>query len=179
MEGAASQSESHTAKDDMMTTEAQAPKKSSKPTIRERAAARVCPNCGKPSPERKSNKGPAPLYCRPEENGGRDCKRELANRNTVDAAAILPYLKAWRVDRGTGEIAQASFQLVCQMLDDLNEQDRKANRPRADYHAATLLAAHRTPVHELRYGRRKIAEHRAREAAQAPAAELAIPTFDW
>lgn len=156
-----------------------APKKSSKPTIRERVAVRVCPNCGKPSPERKSNKGPAPLYCRPEENDGRDCKRELANRNTVDAAAILPYLKAWRIDRGTGEIAAASFQLVCKMLDDLNERDRLAQRPRADYHAATLLASNAAPVHELRYGRRKIAEHNAREAAKTPAADPAVPAFDW
>lgn len=162
-----------------MNTEATAPKKSSKPTIRERVATRVCPNCGNPSPARKSAKGPAPLYCRAEENDGRDCKRELANRNTVDAAAILPYLKAWRVDRGTGEIAAASFQLVCKMLDDLNERDREAKRPRADYHAATLLAAHRTPVHELRYGRRKIAESQAREDAKAPAVAPEVPTFEW
>lgn len=162
-----------------MTDTAKPAKKSSKPGIRERAATRVCPNCGNPSPARKSAKGPAPLYCRPEENNGRDCKRELANRNTVDAAALLPYLKAWRVDRGSGPIAAASFKRICEMLDDLNDQDRKAKRPRADYHAATLLASNAAPVHELRYGRRKVAEHDARQAAKAPAAEPAGPTFDW
>lgn len=163
-----------------MTATAKPAKKSSKPTIRERIATRVCLNCGAPSPERKSAKGPAPLYCRPEENGGRDCKRELANRNTVDAAALLPYLKAWRVDRGSGEIASASFERICQMLDDLNARDREVpGRPRADYHAATLLASNAAPVHELRYGRRKVAEGKAREAAKAPAAQPATPTFDW
>jgi hypothetical protein len=49
-------------------------------------------------------------------------------------------MKAWRIDRGTGEIAQLSFAEICRILDQYNAQDRDAGRPRADLYAAKLLA---------------------------------------
>ncbi len=127
-----------------------------KPSIRDRASDGICPNCGKPSAERRSNRGPAPIYC------SRECKREMNNRNLRDGLALVPYLKAWRIDRGSGEIAQTSFQRICAITDDLNEDDRRHNRPRADYHAATLLVSNAPRVDELRYGRRKVEETRRR-----------------
>lgn len=136
--------------------------KKAKPTVRERAADRLCPNCGKPSPERISSRGPAPLYCR-----DTDCKREMNNRNLRDGLALVPYVKAWRIDRGSGEIAQTAFARLCKIADTLNEEDRTENRPRADYYAATLIASQAATVDELRYGRRKLAEHRDRVAREA------------
>lgn len=131
-------------------------------SIAERARQRLCPNCGKPSPARRSNRGPAPLYCDAE------CKRAMNNRNITDGAALIPYLKAWRIDRGSGDIARASFQRICAIVDELNEQDRNAARPRADYYAAVLLDSNAAPVNELRYGWRKIEENRARTSPESP-----------
>lgn len=164
--------------DQIATAAADAPKaKKGKPSIRDRAAQRLCPNCGKPSPERISNRGPAPIYCR-----DTDCKRQMNNRNLADGLALVPYVKAWRIDRGTGEIAQTAFARLCKIADDLNEADRRNNRPRADYYAATLIASQAATVDELRYGRRKVEEGRARAAREAgdaaqpaPAVEQALP----
>ena len=136
-------------------------RRKAKPSIRERAADRLCPNCGAPSPARRSPKGAAPLYC------DDACKRALNNRNLRDGAALVPLLKAWRIDRGSGEIAQEAFKRLCSIIDELNGEDAKAGRPRADYHAATLLASNAQPVNELRYGWRKMAEQAARDAAAA------------
>lgn len=142
---------------------AAAPKaKKGRPTVATRAAERLCPNCGAPSPERISTRGPAPIYCRPTDD--RNCKREMNNRNLADGLALVPYIKAWRIDRGCGEIAQASFARMCKIADDLNEADRRDGRPRADYYAATLIASHAATVDELRYGRRKTEEGRLANA---------------
>ena len=103
-----------------------------RPTIAERVRERICPNCGG-KPERKSPKGPPPTFC------SRDCKTAMNNRLIVEGRAVIGFLKAWRIDRGTGEIAQKSFGQVCEVVDLLNEQDRAAGRPRADIYAATLL----------------------------------------
>ena len=143
--------------------------KTSKPSIRDRAKAGICPNCGNPSAERTSNRGPAPLYC------SKACKREMNNRNLADGLALVPYLKAWRIDRGSGEIAAAAFQRICAIVDELNDADRKAGRPRADYHAAVLLNSNAAPVHELRYGRRKVAEARAAKAEESAADISGLP----
>jgi hypothetical protein len=142
-------------------------RRSSRPSIAERAAARLCPNCGNPSPERRSAKGPAPLYCRAED--GRDCKREMNNRNLRDGLSVVTYLKAWRIDRGTGEIAQASFKRLCDIADMLNEEDRTNNRPRADYPAAVQLKNEFHSVCDLRYGARKRAAAAQRSGEEAPA----------
>lgn len=139
--------------------------KAPKPTARERAAQRVCPNCGRPSPARRSPRGPAPLYC------DKRCKQQMGNRQLADGLALVPYLKAWRVDRGSGPIAQESFSRICQIVDELNEADRTAGRPRADYYAAVLIDSDAPTVNELRYGRQKVAQARAREAAENPQPE--------
>ncbi len=124
-----------------------------RPTIRERAAATTCPNCGKPSPERKSNRGPAPLYC------DKKCKREMGNRNLVEGAPLVPFLKAWRANRGTGPVAKASFARVCKILDAMNSADRKDNRPAPVHYASYLLRSDAQPTEDLRSARRRRAYH--------------------
>jgi hypothetical protein len=79
-----------------------------------------------------------PTFC---DAKGKDvCKREHSNRHLVEGRAVIALLKAWRVDRGTGEIAQMAFAESCRILDQFNAQDRDAKRPRADLYAAKLLA---------------------------------------
>ena len=114
-----------------------APTRKAKPTIRARAAERVCPNCGGPV-ARRSAKGPTPTFC--DAKGEGVCKKEHGNRQLTEGRAVVALLKAWRIDRGRGEIAQASFAQVCQIADQFNAQDAAKNRPRADLYAAKLLA---------------------------------------
>lgn len=114
----------------MTTTET--PARKSKPTIAERARERVCPECGGAA-VRRSAKGPMPTFCGPE------CKRAHANRHIVEGRAVIAFLKAWRIDRASGEIAKGSFAQVCKIVDQFNAQDLAAGRPRADLYAAKLL----------------------------------------
>lgn len=90
-------------------------------------------------------------------------------------AALAGLVKAWRVDRGTGEIAKGAFARLCKIADDLNEDDRRNSRPRADYYAATLLASNAAPVDELRYGRRKLEEYRQRMIREGKLVEEPTP----
>lgn len=106
--------------------------KKAKPTIAERAREKVCPECGGVV-VRRSAKGPFPTFCGPE------CKRSHANRHTVEGRAVIALLKAWRIDRAQGEIAQKSFAQVCLIVDQFNAADNKTGRPRADLYAAKLL----------------------------------------
>jgi endogenous inhibitor of DNA gyrase (YacG/DUF329 family) len=115
-----------------MDTEATTTRRA-KPTARERANERTCPNCGG-EVVRRSPRGPMPTFCSPE------CKTQHSNRHIVEGRAVIALLKAWRIDRGTGEIAQMAFAEVCRIVDQFNAQDREANRPRADLYAAKLLA---------------------------------------
>lgn len=108
-------------------------KKASKPTIRERARERVCPECGG-EVTRRSARGPMPTFCCPEH------KKAHANRHIVEGRAVIAFLKAWRIDRAQGEIAQQSFAEICTIVDQFNAQDREAGRPRADLYAAKILA---------------------------------------
>lgn len=107
-----------------------------RPTVQERLVGRVCPNCGG-TPTRKSTRGPRPTFC--DSKGPGVCKREHNNRLLVEGRAVIGFLKAWRIDRGQGVIAQQSFGQVCEIVDLFNAQDREAGRPRADLYAATLL----------------------------------------
>ncbi len=104
----------------------------SKPSISERIKERVCPNCGA-SVLRKHLKGPSPTFC------SKACKTEMNNRLTVEGRAVIAFLKAWRINRGSGPIAQASFQQAVETIDYFNQRDAKMGRPRADYHAASIL----------------------------------------
>ena len=106
----------------------------SRPTVQDRVRERVCPNCGKPA-ERKSPKGPPPTFC------GKACKRDMNNRLIVEGRAVIGYLKGWRIDRGSGEIAQKSFAQVCEIVDLFNARDASEGRPRPDLYAATLIAS--------------------------------------
>lgn len=113
-----------------------ASKPATRPSVRERLSNHPCPNCGKdrsewgPAPKR----GPGRTFC------SKACKIEMNNRLTVEARAVIGYLKAWRIDRGQGEIAQRSFSAVCEIVDLFNAEDLAADRPRADLYAATLIS---------------------------------------
>lgn len=104
-----------------------------KPTIQERAADPICPECGT-EVARKSAKGPAPKFCGP------DCRRAHSNRHMVEGRAVIAFLKAWRADRGSGEIAKTAFAQACQILDGFNSNDREQGRPRPDLYAAKMMA---------------------------------------
>lgn len=91
-----------------------------------------CPECGAPV-ERRSPRGPAPIFCNQQH------KDAFGNRMKRRGGAMLPLILAWRIDRGSGEIAKKAFSEICSMADLFNEIDRKAGRPRADFYAAKLM----------------------------------------
>ncbi len=113
--------------------------KAPKPTMLERARQAICPECGG-QVVRRSARGPMPTFCSPE------CKRARGNRRLVRGSAIIEFAQAWRVDRGSGEIAQAAFAQMCQILDQFNAEDNEwrgengERRPRADLMASKILA---------------------------------------
>lgn len=109
--------------------------KKSKPSIAERARSepQLCPNCGKAVVKAPGQRGPAPTFCNAE------CKKAHNNRELAEGRAAIAFLKAWRVDRGAGEIAKESFAEMCRIADHFNAQDRAAGRPRADYYASLKL----------------------------------------
>ncbi len=107
--------------------------RATKPTIADRARDSICPECGGPV-VRRSARGPKPTFC------SNECKRAHGNRHVVEGRAVIAFLKAWRIDRGSGPIAQAAFAQMCQIVDQFNAQDRDAERPRADLYAAKLMA---------------------------------------
>ncbi len=109
----------------------------SKPTIRERAAERICPECGA-TVERRSPFGRFPTFC------GQECKDARHNRRLARGYTVIEFLCAWRIDRGTGEIAKGSLAQLCQIADEFNAQDLEAGRPRIDLMAAKLLATQTT-----------------------------------
>lgn len=118
---------------------AKAPRKA-KPTIAARAAQNICPNCGR-KPQRISSRGPNPTYCT-----DRPCKTEMNRRIMARGLAIVALAQAWRIDRGSGEIAKGSFAQFCEIVDGWNAEDAAyrgpagESRPRADLLAAKLLA---------------------------------------
>lgn len=116
--------------------------KAPKPTIRERAAERICPNCGKEVARRPAGtKGNQGIFCPPLPGEKRSaCNVEHQNRRVREGAAMAALIKAWRIDRGQGPIAQESFSQICQIADQFNADDLAAGRPRADLYAAKLLA---------------------------------------
>ena len=110
-----------------------APTRKPKPTIAERAREAICPECGG-KVSRRSPRGPMPTFCSPA------CKRTRSNRRLVRGSSVIELLQAWRIDRGSGEIAQKSFAELCAIADLYNAEDKEADRPRADLMAAKLLA---------------------------------------
>lgn len=105
----------------------------SRPPIRDRAREPICPNCGG-EVKRRSLRGPAPKFC------SNACKVQMQNRLTVEGRALVHFVKAWRIDRGSGEIAQASLAQLCEIADGFNAKDLESGRPRADLYAAKLLS---------------------------------------
>lgn len=114
-----------------------------KPTMRERAAEKICPECGGPV-ARKNAKGRAPVFCCVEHRVAHQ------NRHVSQGAAMAALVKAWRIDRGSGEIAQAAFQQICSIADLFNAEDGEAGRPRADLYAAKLLGDGRLYIDRMR-----------------------------
>lgn len=104
-----------------------------KPSIADRIKDRLCPEC-KCEVRRKSARGRAPKFCSPEH------ARAYNNRALQEGAALVAFVKAWRIDRGSGEIAKASLGQLCAIADSFNARDLEMGRIRADYYAATLLA---------------------------------------
>lgn len=104
-----------------------------KPEIRELARQPICPNCGG-HVERKHAKGPPPKFC------SKKCKILMTNRLTAEGRNLIHFAKAWRIDRGSGPVATASFAQMVEILDFLNAADLAAGRPRADLYAAKVLA---------------------------------------
>ena len=101
-----------------------------RPSISERVRERVCPNCGGPV-VRRNAKGPPPTFC--DAKGSGVCKREMNNRLTVEGRALIHFVKAWRIDRGSGEIAQRSLHQLCEIADQFNAGDLEAGRPLTTY----------------------------------------------
>lgn len=112
------------------------PKRTNRPSIKERAAERTCCNCGKPIEGGRANK----MYC--SGPGKRSsCAIEAQNRAVARGAAIVRWAQAWRIDRGSGEIAKGSLDQLCNIVDSFNAEDLAAKRPRADLWASKLLAS--------------------------------------
>lgn len=107
-----------------------------RPTIAERARERICPECGG-EVTRRDPRGPFPTFC--DAQGRGVCKKIHANRHIVEGRAVIAFLKAWRIDRAQGEIAQKAFAEVCAITDQFNAADLAAKKPRADLYAAKLL----------------------------------------
>lgn len=103
-------------------------------TVVEVARQAICTECGGPLPPRAEKaKGPPKQYC------SDACKRTRSNRRLVRGAAIIEWAQTWRRNRGTGPVAQASLQQLCQILDQFNAEDLKERRPAADLAAARML----------------------------------------
>lgn len=148
-----------------------------KPTIRQRASEKVCPNCGG-LVERRSTRGRAPTFC--DAKGKGVCKKEMAYRTMVEGRAVIVLLKGWRIDRGVGEIARGAFAEAVRILDQFNAQDAEAKRPRADLYAAKMLADGTQFVDRqyLATARRTRARIALREAAQQENAGAAAFPLD-
>lgn len=113
-----------------------------KPTIAELARRSECPNCGG-KVERKSARGPMPTFC------SKACKVDHQNRHIAEGRVVIALLKAWRIDRGTGETAQGAFAQAISALDHFNAEDRKAGRPRPDLYASKILITGTMPFDRM------------------------------
>jgi len=107
--------------------------KTEKPTINQRAKDAICPNCGG-EVVRRAARGKMPTFCTLE------CNSAFQARQRHEGRIAIAFLKAWRIDRGSGRIARGAFAELCAIADHFNAEDNKNGRPRADLYAAKLLA---------------------------------------
>lgn len=96
-----------------------------------------CPECGSP-PERKSAKGPPPIFC------SLACKKAMEARKLGDGRTIIAFAKAWRLSRNNPADRQLGAECLSAMsaiLDIQNERDRSEGRTSAMTmgYAETLL----------------------------------------
>lgn len=112
-------------------------------TIAQMAKLPICPNCGG-EVVRKSPKGPPKTFC------GSACQKEFQNRAAVEGRAIIALAKAWRCNRGSGDVSKEAMKQLCSALDLFNADDRQAGRPKADLFGAKLMADGRLPIDRLK-----------------------------
>lgn len=103
-----------------------------KPSISDRAKQTTCPNCGE-QVVRRAARGKMPTFCTP------DCNAAFQARQRYEGRAIVSFVKAWRINRGSGPISSAAFSEMCAMADHFNADDLANKRPRLDLYAAKLL----------------------------------------
>jgi hypothetical protein len=91
---------------------------------RRKSYTRGCPECGVVA-ERKSIKGPPPIYC---------CdahKKAFQNRQAVEGRALIAFAKAWRLSRNNrtdADLGAACLTRLSATIDLMNERDRKEGR---------------------------------------------------
>lgn len=90
---------------------------------------RLCPECLEPVAQR--GKGKPSVFCCDEH------REAHKNRRTVRGKRLVAIAQAWRVDRGSGQVAQACLQQMCMMLDQFNAEDLEAGRMRASDYVMT------------------------------------------
>ena len=96
----------------------------------------LCPTCG--SPFSRWGRGGQRNFCSP------TCRQDFAARAKVEGALIVQLAKAWRAERGGGEVGKAAFQELCTVLDMLNARDREAGRPPVTQYVRRALLQGRT-----------------------------------
>lgn len=84
----------------------------------------LCPECGQPVTS--AGKGRARVFC------SEAHKQAHANRCAARGKALIKAAMAWRVNRGSGDVAKFAMAEMCAMLDRFAEEDRLAGRMRAD-----------------------------------------------
>ena len=130
-----------------------------------------CPWCGG-NPERKSAKGPPPLFCSPK------CRTAMEGLKLADGRAIIAFAKAWRISRNNprdSALGAACLTEMSSILDQLNERDRKAGRTSAMTlsYAERLLKApdkYRDRSDNVRWKRERAARENAANPQKAVAA---------
>jgi endogenous inhibitor of DNA gyrase (YacG/DUF329 family) len=97
----------------------------------QRLTTRHCPECGTLIPS--NLKGRDREFCK------EACKQVFRNRLAVRGKAIAALAQAWRIDRGSGDVAKQCFAELTSILDLFNSEDRDAGRPRPTEYARRLL----------------------------------------
>lgn len=98
------------------------------------ATTAPCPQCGAPFAPWNA-KGGRRNFCSGE------CRAAFHARAKLEGALIVQLAKAWRAQRGSGEIAKAAFKELCSALDMLNARDREMGRPAVTDHVGRLLGS--------------------------------------
>lgn len=85
----------------------------------------LCPECGGPVVQQERKRRPRVFCCDAHSDA-------YANRCAARGKALIKAAMAWRVNRGSGDVAKFAMAEMCAMLDRFAEEDRLAGRMRAD-----------------------------------------------